>query len=132
MGATIAVVFSVVFITGDKNFGDDTLNYADVSLTKKDAVQFLEEGNYYTTRIEAPFLYQHALTRVECGYLSTNNTFKEVVEHHLKNDSAEASLRIFDNQEGADIYTEHLRVRGQELIFEKKRGNYWLKIYKTK
>lgn len=123
---------SVYFMMNDESFGDDTLKYVDVCMVMKETVQFLEENEHYQTAIQVPFLYEHALKRPFCGYLSSNKKFDYLYAYSDTGIRSIALLRIFDNMEGKDTYTSLIKEDAQELIYENQKGAYWVKIYKTK
>ncbi|MCB0401298.1 MAG: glycosyltransferase family 39 protein [Flavobacteriales bacterium] len=122
------IFFSMSYMHTDTNFGDDTLNYREISWAKQDAIRFLESNNYYAASIRAPFLFSHALTRPEAGYLS-NMPFLHVNETNNTTDENSTRLLIIDRSENG--HTNAMDKRGYEQIYQyQDRDIVWIEIYK--
>lgn len=129
IGATIVcIVFSAFYIIQDKNFGDDTNNYSDACISTQEAINYLQENNYYNHPIQASFLIAHALQRPLTGY--SKQKFMYVSELNSSVDSLDQSIYIYDSTIPEDEYKVFLEDKKNKEIYKNQIGNFWIKIYK--
>ena len=130
--SVIFIGFSLNYLLTDKNWGDDTNNYKNVCIIRKQSIQFLEKNNYYSSAIKAPFLYSHAIRRPLTGYLQSERIFSNVSSIDGKTKNCEECICIFENTDPSLYYEEISQNNNFELINKSQKGSVWIEIYKKK
>lgn len=118
--------FLINYLINDKNFGDDTLNYKEVCIANKEAVEYLEKGNFYDNQVIAPFLFQHTLERPLTGYLSSEKIFTNVNKSNKLDSNV---IYVFNNITYNKKREEIINDSNFKLIFKKESKLIWFEIY---
>lgn len=127
----LVVISSLVYIANDNKFGDDTLNYKDVCIVNKQAVEYLENQKYFDRTIISSFLFKYQLIDYRAGYLTSSEIFKKVNTYEEKNKSITKDIYIFSNTDLPEIYNQVKK--SDQYILDKKlqKGLIWIEIYKV-
>lgn len=125
----VVIANSIVYIFNDDNFGDDTLNYKDVCLVNKEAVNYLESKDYYNKHIKTSFLFKYQLTDYRAGYLSSKMNFNSVTTYKNIEYQLDESIYIFCNTDLPDFYNGIKHDSNFELESKFIKEKIWVEVY---
>ena len=99
-------------------------------LIRKKSVQFLENNNYYSYPIKAPFLFNHAIRRPLTGYLNSNKNFINIEPIDENTVNCIDCICVFENTSPSLFYNDIALNNNFKLINKTEKGSVWIEIYK--